>query len=360
MLREGNLLSKVEFMQQPKSIASWGVSLLVKPLSWGFGKLKEQLISTTQDEQSEYVLKPALINQSKLLRDHVTSMNLYSNIISMDDLMNDEIDGVAKEGILLILQYLSTVEKKVYIEEEKSESEQSRHHKLLLKFADHHKTVMPITDMERSVYNLEKTEKFLLDTIDKKEQRLNDLLKQVKDCVRVGKKQMAKTLLRKKHMLETDIIKTMNVLDNVQTMGSRVHESKNDNEIINTYKMGSEAIKTAFAESGINLESVDDIIENMREIYADQDDFEAAISEPMRGSNFIDDSELEKELNDLMEPKKDDKTNNAGGNVTEKKPQEMDQLDQELEMRLRRLRSDFTTLEDPKKADAVLTQRGAL
>lgn len=361
MVSEGKLENKEQFMQQPKSIAGWAVnSLLVKPLSWGFGKLKEQIVSTSPDEQGEFVVKSALVNQSKYLLDHVRSLGLYNNIISMDELMSSEVDGVAKDGILLVLQYLSTVEKKVYMEEEKSESDLSNHHKLLLKFAEHHKIVSPITDIERSVYNLEKTEKFLLNTIDKKEQHLNDILKQIKDCVREGKKQMAKTLLRKKHMLEADIIKTMNVLENVQTMGSRVHSSKSDKEIISTYKMGSEAIKKAFAESGINLDSVDDVIENMREVYADQEEFEHAISEPMRGNNYIDDSELEKELNELMEPTKDDKTNNAGGNITEKKPQAMDQLDQELEMRLRRLRSDFTVLDDPDVSRPGLSQRAPL
>src|SRR5690349_10644961 len=68
MMTEGNLMNKQEFMQQPKSIAGWAVnSLLVKPLSWGFGKLKEKLITPTQDEQTEFVLKPVLISQSKLL-----------------------------------------------------------------------------------------------------------------------------------------------------------------------------------------------------------------------------------------------------------------------------------------------------
>lgn len=358
MLLEGNLESKDAFMQQPRSVADWAInSLLVKPLSWGFGKLKERLISNAQDEQMEFVLKPALVNQSQILMDYVRSKDLYNNIISMDDLMADEIDGVAKEGILLILQHLSSVEKKVYIEEEKSETEESSHRrKLLLKFSEQG-FVSPITDIERSIYHLERTEKFLLDTIDKKEQYLNDTLKQVKDSLKDGKKQMAKTLLRKKHLLEKDIVKTMNVLENVQAMSARVHASKNDKEILNTYKIGSEAIKKAFAESGINLESVDDIIENMREVYADQEDFESAISEPMRGSNFIDESELEKELNDLIKPSDDIGSNNAGGNGNVSKPiQQSDNLDAELEMRLRRLRSDLTFLDEPTSQTELAKQ----
>lgn len=214
MIADGSVTNKNEFMKQPKSLAGWAVdSLLVKPLSWGFGKIKEKLISNAPDEESAFVVKRAVKNQSAFIHEHIRALNVNNNIISMDDLMAEEIDGVASEGILLALHYLS-IEKKVYIEEATESTE--HHHKLLLKFAGHHDNVSPITDMERSVYNLEQTEKFLLHNIVKKENELDRVLKQVKDCLREGKKTTAKTLLRKKHLLENDLTKSFNVLDNVQ------------------------------------------------------------------------------------------------------------------------------------------------
>lgn len=346
MTAEGNLINKETFMSPPKSLTGWALdSLLVKPLSWGFGKIKEKIVSPTQDEQTLFVVKSAIAAQSKLLLEHIRNRHSYNNIISMDDLMGgvDELDGLNGDGILLVLQHLSTEEKKVYIEENKTESE--HHHKILLKFSEPHQQAKPITDIERSIYNLEQTEKFLLKTIDKKEHDLNEVLKQVKDNLKDGKKQMAKTYLRKKHLMETDLIKTINVLDNVQTMLMRVRASNSDKEIVNTYKMGSEAIKKAFSDAGVNLENVHDIIEDMQDVYADQEDFQAAISEPLRGLREVDDSELEKELNDLLNSNENDKgTNNTGGQA---KPTETDLLDRELEERLKRLRSDFTHLDDP-------------
>lgn len=343
MQREGNLINKDAFMEQPKSLTGWAInSLLVKPLSWGFNQVKARIVSTSQDESTQFVVKSALSAQSKTLLEHIRARHSYNNIISMDDLMNgsDEIEGLSRDGILFVLHYLDTVEHKVFIEENTSES--THHHKLLLKFSQPHEQAKPITDIERSIYNLEQTEKFLLSTIEKKENELNNVLKQVKDSLKDGKKQMAKTFLRKKHMLEADLVKTMSVLENVQTMMSRVHASKNDKDIMNTYKMGSEAIKTAFSNAGINLDKVHDVIEDMQELFDDQAEYEKAISEPIRNGNEIDDSELEKELMDLI--------NSDGGGVKNKvigepeksadKKKEMDLLDLELEERLKRLRTD--------------------
>lgn len=358
MISEGNLVNKVEFMREVKTgWGSWAVdSLVVRPLGWGLSKLKEKLVSNVKDDDS-FVVMSAVKNQAMILLEHIRTRKIHNNIISMDDLMigADDIEGITRDGLLLVLHHLSTAEKQVYIEDHQSTD--SARHKLLLKFAQPHQQVLPITEMERSIYNLEQTEKFLLETIEKKEEQLNVVLKQVKDCLRDGKKQIAKTHLRKKHMMEADLNKSLSILDNVQTMLQRVHASKNDNEILNTYKKGSAAIKTAFAEAGVNLDNVHDILEDLQEIYADQAEFETAISEPMRGTSGIDDSELEKELMELMQDDSTNKANNAGGaskpSEDEKKPVDLDLLDRELEMRLKRLRSDLSDLDDLKTTEVA-------
>jgi charged multivesicular body protein 7 len=370
MSADGNIVEKEEFMAPPKSLAGWAVnSLLVKPLSWGIGKLKERIVGGVEDEQTVFVVKNAVRAQGKILLDHIRARHSYNNIISMDELMSgaNDMDGVSKEGILLVLHHLCTEEKKVYIEENIQAEPSDHHHKILMKFAEPHKPVQPITEIERSIYNLEQTEKFLLKTIENKEHSLNEVLDVVKENLKNGKKQLAKTYLRKKHLMENDIAKNVDVLDNIQTMLQRVRSSKNDKDIISTYKMGSEAIKTAFAESGINLDNVHDIIEDMQEVFEDQKEIDAALGEQIGGGSIIDDKELEKELADLMNS--NDGDNNGKPIIDDRKPivddkktPEIDPLDLELEMRLRRLRSDLTengelpTLNSNKNPRAGLTQ----
>lgn len=345
MAAEGNLTTKDELMQASKSTAGWVVdSLIFKPLGWGFGKLKEMVLGVTDDEV--YVVQTALQNLAIKLQNHVQDRHSFNNIISEDDLMNEEIPGVSQEGICLVLQHLIIHKKAVYIEQLNNSS----HHQKLIKFSGPHKTAAPITEIERSVYNLEQTEKFLHEEINKKEELVTKMLINVKAALKDGRKQLAKTYLRKKHMMEADLLKTVNILDSVQTMLQRIHAAKSDKVILNTYKAGSEAIRKAFAESGIDLDNVEDVIEGMKEIYANQDEVESAISAPLRGTKDVDDSELEQELLDLISSnevaKKDLNENNAGGGM--QSIDDMTAFDQELEMRLQRLRSDFTYADEQK------------
>lgn len=346
MFSEGNLQEKNSFMEKPtNSWTAWTINTFVfKPASWGFSKLKEKVIGqSTQSQDTALVLKSAVEKQARVLQEHVRNKHSYNNIISMDELMvnADDIEGLSREGILMALQYLSVYTKSAYIEENQQATDNNHsHHKLLIKFAAPDKSVQPITDIERSIFNLENTERFLIETIEKKEYQLNEVLMQVKGCLTNGKKQMAKTFLRKKHMLDNDLAKSMNILDNVQAMLQRIHNSKSDKEILSAYKMGSDSIKTSFASSGINIDNVHDIIEGMKEVMEDQEECENIISSPIRGTlQDIDDSELENELMDLLNQNKKPEVK-----VDKKATDDMNLFD--LEMRLKRLRSDFPELDE--------------
>lgn len=269
MINQGDLQDKDSFLEVPeKSWVGWGLNSFVKkPAKWGFGMLKEKLIVAQNKDEIAFVVKSAVKRHSMILQSCVKKSHSFNNIISHEELVKCLVDsGLSGDGISLALHHLNCTEK-VYIEQTNpSEQEKHPHHKILLKFSEPHQTVTPITHMERSIYNLEHTEKFLISVLDEKEQAINNLLIQIKQCLKDGKKQVAKTYLRKKHMLEKDLEKHSQILDNIQAMMQRVHGAKSDKDIVSTYKMGSEAIKSAFSASGINLDNVDDIIEEMREV----------------------------------------------------------------------------------------------
>ncbi|CAO1390233.1 unnamed protein product [Diamesa tonsa] len=350
MALDAELVEKTVFMEVPqKSLSGWAFNSLVKK---PFSILKSKLI-VSKDENTTFVVPSAVKRQSKLLQEHVKKTHKFNKIISMDDLMKniDNIEGLNAEGILITLHHLSTVENKVFVD---IENVDHHHHKVLMKFSEPHLPVEPITPMERSIYNLEQTEQFLIAAIDEKELNIDKVLTQVRDCLKDGKKLLAKSYLKKKHLLETEVVKNTQILENIQAMLQRIHSSNNDKDIIKTYKMGSEAIKFAFAESGINMDNVDDIIEEMREVLEEQEGIKSAISEPMRGANDPDDQELEKELQELLNEKTNHDTNahnNNGNSPIEKKLPSIDfnNIDQELEQRLMKLRSDFSELGDNTK-----------
>lgn len=351
MLSESNVISKDDFMQKPKSWTGWAVdSLLVRPLGWGFSKVKERIVPTTsENEQKMFISKSVVRHQSNLLYNHITN-NCHSKIISMDDLMKivDDIDGVSKEGAIFVLQYLSVDEKKVFMEDG---DETNRHHKILLKFAEPHKTAQPITDIERSIYNLEHTENYLQNEIKEQEKKIDEAIKQALVCKRDGKAKMALAYIKNKHRMEEDVMKKLNILENIQNMLQTIRSSKSDKDIINTYKMGSNAIKTTFSSAGMSLDNVHDIIEEMQDIFADEEECQAAISEPIRGTVTYDESELEKELLELANMNEDKNFKPNSGNVINMKTDDdkLDHFDRELEERLKRLRSDFDEPTTPVK-----------
>lgn len=78
-----------------------------------------------------------------------------------------------------------------------------------------------------------------------------------------------------------------------QAMLQRVHDSKNDHDIINTYKIGSDALKKSLAEAELHLDNVYDVIKDMQELFDQHEELDSAMSSLMHGTKAIDDADLE-------------------------------------------------------------------
>ncbi|XP_065087603.1 charged multivesicular body protein 7 [Ochlerotatus camptorhynchus] len=299
MMKEGQLVAKVEFLKMPQETWSgWAVDVMVKrPFGWGFGKVKEKLVGNVQDESAEFICMEVIKSQSNMLEKLIQKENKYNVLLSRSSLTElVKKLNLSGEAIDLVLHHL-LCRQRVFME--KLPSEEDHEKKVLLKFAVPGAQAQPITDIERSIYNLEQTEHDLMKVIEKLEQNISDTMVAVKQNLRDGKKQLAKSNLKKMHLLEKNLDKKMNVLDNVQTMVSRIHDSQSDRHVIDAYKIGSNALKTAFADSGITLDSVDDTLAEMKEILEQQDEMQTMISTPQ--NTDVDDLELEQELSDLID-----------------------------------------------------------
>lgn len=66
--------------------------------------------------------------------------------------------------------------------------------KILLQFAVPVAQTQPITDIERSIYNLEQTENILMKVIEKLEPNISDTMVLVKQNVRDGKSSLPKLI----------------------------------------------------------------------------------------------------------------------------------------------------------------------
>ncbi|XP_053687912.1 charged multivesicular body protein 7 [Sabethes cyaneus] len=358
MVREGKLVAGDCFWKTPKeSWSGWAVDVLMKrPLQWGFSAMKEKLVGSAQDESLEFICTGVVEEQCNLLDKLLKEQHKHNVLISKNDLHQSiNSSGISSEGLDLILQRM-VCQQRVFVEQHPNGEIDKK--KVILKFAVPGTKALPITDIERSIYNLEQTERDLLRMIDKIEQEISDALSVVKDNIREGKKQLAKSNLKKKHLLEKNMEKKLNVLENVQTMLSRIHDSQSDQNVIEAYKLGSNALKNAFASSGITLDSVDDTLAEMKEIMDQQDEMQAMISTVPNSD--IDELELEKELSDLIDLKLAESNIIPPHGLTQPSTvpaaqatlAQLNDFDKEIEKRLAALRTESTPPSSNLSVDA--------
>lgn len=203
--------------------------------------------------------------------------------------------------------------------------------------------VEPITPLDVSIYTLNKMEKSLLKSVENIESDINQTDTLVRQYIRDKKRQLAKSFLRKKHVLEKNlgkfqyfslepsstsfdnpfiiikfVGKTSNALTTIQTLLLQIDETKQNAKIVEAFKMGTKTLKNALGDKNITIDNVEDALADVKEILDTNADIQFALS----GAQFndivgdADDEALEAELMDLLEEEDEPQTpdNQDGGN----------------------------------------------
>lgn len=308
--------------------------LVKKPLKWGINKVKEQVM-TVRDETTSYVCSDVVSTQADAL--HTLFEKSFDVILTIEDILS-RVDKVnlSVSGANLAMHHL-VCEGRLWMET-------GDDGKVLCKFGAPNAKVSAVTELERSIYTLEETEKSLDKIIDDLEKEINTTTAAIKQCLKDGRKQAAKNHLKKRHALEKNLEKRMSVLESVQVMLSRIHDTQKDKNVLSAYKVGTDALKNALAGSGITLDSVDETIEQMREAIDVHDDIQTTLATPARDI-LIDDADLEKELEDLLSEEPEE--GGAGGQVS---PPKEANFDDEIEKRLKGLSFDVPELSETENS----------
>lgn len=295
MLRNGMVKLLSDFMCTPQqhTWASWALSSFVKsPLIWSFNKLKESLISSSENTvEAEYVHLGIVKakGEALILASDTETKNSLFGLEQLKEIMEMKSGTPISEEILQLVVHWLRVQNLA--------SMITHGDKILVKLAKSKNQMKPITEADQAVYSLQQNERLLTKNIEQLELEKQQAEEEARNYLQRQMRQSAKSCLRKKKELEKRVEKRAIALDNVLTLLSHIREAESDAKILDSYKMGLSALKATFKEAGLTEDSVSDTLNSVQEVLDIHDEIQAALSEPVAPST---DADLEKELAALL------------------------------------------------------------
>lgn len=157
-----------------------------------------------------------------------------------------------------------------------------------------------ISEADRAMHNLEMTRASLLKQLEdlEDEVKMND--DKARQYVKENKRQLAKTYLRKRRLLEKNHERRSLALHNIETLLSNVEEAQNTGVVLDAYKIGSKTLQKVLDESGLKYDNVDEVLADVRETLDQHREVQDVMSNGNSDIATLDEDELEMELRELM------------------------------------------------------------
>ncbi|XP_058066792.1 charged multivesicular body protein 7 [Anopheles bellator] len=350
----GELLQMEQLLEQTASLgwSQWAFNKFMQtPVKWGYEKARHTLVGNTRNELQQYVVKKVAMHHAEQIEQIINKQGLCNKILSYDELVQivNQSSNVVEGGIrpvVALLEREKRLTKEILLEE--------THKREIVKFAKPNSIAQPISHLERSIFELEQSEKELKTSIASIDQQIAETMGEVHACIKNGCKQLAKSNLKKKHILEQNMQRKVSALENLQHILSKIHDSQLEKNIIEAYKLGTKTLKQAFADSGLTLDSVDNTLLELKDVLETHDEMQNMIGAGT--TEDVDDLDLEQELSGLIdmsvkETNNEDKHKiHIASTVQPAQMRELDQLldfDKEIEKRLAALRVDSTLPQRP-------------
>lgn len=180
-----------------------------------------------------------------------------------------------------------------------------------------------ITEVDRSLAALKRTEKLLDSEIKELEDQMNALKLTAKVKLNEGNREavrnlmtscrishrnflhfllkfQAKAALARRKQLQAFVDKRNAAMDNIQTMKIQLTQAKTDTKVMDAYKMGLAALKKSFADPQLNEDKVQDTMFELETLLEQHRDIGTALSTSISGAPGETESDLEDELADIL------------------------------------------------------------
>uniref|UniRef100_A0A2M3ZIT0 Putative m protein type n=1 Tax=Anopheles braziliensis TaxID=58242 RepID=A0A2M3ZIT0_9DIPT len=285
MQKNGELLPKDHFLE-PVTSSGWG-------MKWTFDRVRRRMIGISESE--EFVVQTVAEQHSEMIQRTIERDGLFDKLINYTELVKivAQSTTIKEEGIRPALKLL---EKGRRLTMENFVSGNRTHE--VIKFAQPTVEVHSISHLERCIYELEQCELDLNQNISETEHTIAKIMEQIRTHIHEGKKQSAKSLLKKKHILEKSVLSKINSLENLQQLLSRIHETQQNIGILEAFKLGSNTLKKTYAESGLNIHTVENTLMEMRDVLEENNEIQNMIATV--NVDDSDDLDLEQELGSLI------------------------------------------------------------
>ncbi|XP_035793743.1 charged multivesicular body protein 7-like isoform X2 [Anopheles albimanus] len=288
MLKNGELLPKDNFLE-PTMSSGWGIKKT-------FERVRRRMKGISESEV--FVVQIVAEQHSQMIQQTIQSNGLFDKLINYTKLVTIVVQStnIIEEGILPALKLL---EKARHLTMETVVRGNRAHE--VIKFSERTVEVHSITYIEKCIYELEQSEQDLNQSIRQIEQAIATIMEQIHTYIQEGHKQSAKSLLKKKHMLESSVQRKINSLENLQQLLSRIQETQQNIGILEAFNLGSITLKKTFADSGLNIRTVENTIMEMRDVLEENNEVQNMIA-----TVAVDDSDdlnLEQELGSLINMK---------------------------------------------------------
>ncbi|XP_011178311.2 charged multivesicular body protein 7 [Zeugodacus cucurbitae] len=307
MLHAKKIRTRADFEYDPENTWSgWAMNSFVKrPISWGWQTLKSKVgLQAVRDAGLlEYVHLEVMkkfckeLQQNVLLK-HEGELLHYENFRELSNAVL-----ALKEDCLLLCLHVLHCQRKIGLEYKTEDKEQQLH---LIKIPAKTDTSIEITETDRAIHNLKMTQASLRTQLENLEEDLKENDEKARQYIKENKRQLAKTYLRKKHLIEKNHEKRSIALHNIETLITSVDEAQSHGQILDAYKIGSKALQQALNDSGLKYDNVDEVIADVRDTMETHQELQdtlanVGISDIAAGGAELNDNDaLERELQQIL------------------------------------------------------------
>ncbi|XP_036327371.1 charged multivesicular body protein 7 [Rhagoletis pomonella] len=307
MLQAKKIRIRADYAYDPENTWSgWAMnSFFKRPISWGWQTLKSKMGLQAQIDAGllEYVhlevmKKFCKLLQQSVLQQHQGELLHYDNFVEISNAVL-----ALKEDCLLLCLHVLNCQRKIGLEYKVEEKEQKIH---LIKIPSQNDASIAITQTDRAVHNLKMTQASLLKQLETLEEDIKVNEEKARAYLKENKRQLAKTYLRKKHLMEKNHEKRSSALHNIESLITSVDEAQSHGQILDAYKIGSKALQKALNDSGLKYDNVDEIIADVRDTMETHQEIQdtlanANLTDIGAGSADLNDNDaLERELQQIL------------------------------------------------------------